>query len=195
MAFGSQYRRENERAALATVYGWVRDGIPSRDHRLPNSVIGTRRLFSALRTIDLSTSDAETILDILSSRGFIVRAVTNGTSAAERFVDYLARFWDYDTSPYMTERKSHDHAIGRRHCYEMAGQVQRRWAPYFRDKLLGEITRTDLREFAYSLGTILAPKTRKGIMSAGTVALLWAVDNQLIPSNPAERLSRFMPRQ
>jgi len=181
----------DERAAMATVALWERDGIPSRDGRTVESITDTRRLIDKLRAADLSENEARSIIDILKSRGLIVSATVAGGPAAEPFVSFLARFWDYDKSPYIKEKLSHGHAITRRHCYDMTGYVRREWAPWWADILLGDVTRDQLREFSSKLAESLSGKTVNNAVDVGRTALRWAFDNRLIPSNPADRLPKY----
>jgi integrase len=182
----------NERAAMATVYGWERDGIPTRDGRSPDSITDTRRLIEKIRTADLSASEARSIVDILTERGFLSSAVLTGTAASRTLADYLREFWDYDRSPYVKEKLAHRQSIGRKHCYTMARHVKNWWTPFFPDTALGELSREDVRAFSLSLAdAAITDGSRLHIMTAGTTALRWAVNNGLISSDPSHGIARY----
>ena len=184
----------DERAAMATVYGWERDGIPSRDHRTVESVTGTRRLIDQLRTADLSKSDAERIVDVLRDRGLIVSTVTfAGSAGSEPFIDFLTRFWSWDDSPYVKEKRSRGQAIGRSRCYQLSTLVGKYWTPAFPPSvLLSELTRDSIRSFADSLADYeITNLTRNHILNAGFIALRWAAANGVIPSDPSAGLPLY----
>lgn len=70
--------------------------------------------------------------------------------------------------------------------------VKNYWRPHFGEKLLAELTRSDLREFSVTLTAKgLATQTRSHILNAGTVAIRWAYTNEMIPTNPAENVSKY----
>jgi len=74
----------------------------------------------------------------------------------------------------------------------MGKHVENHWKSYFGGKLLRDVTRGDLRNFAnYLSDKGLAAKTKNNILLAGTVALNWAHENQLITANPAAGLKKF----
>jgi hypothetical protein len=63
------------------------------------------------------------------------------------FRDYLLDFWDWDNSPYIKEKMRKKHGIHRHYVAEMKGSVARYWAPFFKDRLLGEISTQDIEDF------------------------------------------------
>jgi len=192
----------SERAALATVYGWERDGIPTRDGRSPDSITDTRRLIDKLRTADLSENEARTIVGILNDRGFLASAVLTGDRDAgpvgdylsRPLADYLAWFWDYDRSPYVQNKLRHGHAITRTHCENRLQYVRTHWKPWIESHpvTLAETTRATLDAFsAHLAGKALAPQTRNHILTAGTAALSYAHDVKAIRDNPADGLTFY----
>ena len=179
-------------AAMATVYGWERDGIPTRDGRSPVSVTETRRIVERLRVSDLSERDVRSIVSTFIERGFLESAVFTGSPSSRKLIDYLQEFWDYERSPYVKEKLAHRQRISRKHCYTMARHVKNWWTPYFPQIALGELTRENVRDFSLSLSEAdIADATRTHIMSAGLTALRWAANNQLISSDPTHGIMRY----
>jgi hypothetical protein len=128
----------------------------------------------------LSTGDATKILQILQARQFIVSAVVAGGPAAEPFGDFLCRFYRYDESLYIRDMIAHGQRIGRTHASQSLERARKHWLPYFTGKRLGEVARTDVRDFGLHLADPnlkLAPNTRNRILVVGTTALKWAYNN------------------
>ena len=75
----------------------------------------------------------------------------------------------------------------------MAGWIRTCWEPFFKDRHLSELRKSDLRDFSLWLAETrkLKAKSINTALSAGTVALRWAHAEELIPSNPAANLVKF----
>jgi hypothetical protein len=50
--------------------------------------------------------------------------------------------------PYVEEKRSHSITTGKIHARRCLERVNVYWVPYFKGKMLGEITRQDLRGFS-----------------------------------------------
>jgi integrase len=176
------------------VYRWLREGIPTGRKRKLRPVSETftpEAMMSYLQSAPLTSEQVARILAVLEDRR-LARGVVLAKPGSEPFLDFLLRFWDYDQSPYVEEKRTHCHRIGRRRCYDASRSVWGHWAPFFQGWLLGEVTKQSLKEFSMFLHRKgLAPKTINNILQAGTVALGWAARNDRIPSNPAEGLTKF----
>ena len=183
-----------ESAALAAVYYMERHGIPDRS-RSVREHIQIDTILDRLRGAEnLSTDDAARIVEQLKKRGLIVGATIAGGPAAEILSDWLLSFWDWNASPYVSELRAHGHSITRGHCLEMASYVRRYWEPHFKTKRVGEVSRSDLRDFGVSLADRLSPQTINHCLNAGSTALQWAHVNGLIPDDPTKKLKRFVVR-
>jgi integrase len=109
----------------------------------------------------------------------------------EPFIDFLRGFWSFDSSAYVREKIAHGQRITRRHCIDMRGRIKH-WEADFASSHLGEITRKQLSDFGVSLSQKgLAPASINKIITAGAVALRWAFENEMIPTNPAAGLKTF----
>jgi hypothetical protein len=185
----------NRNAAAVVVAGWLRDGLPEpgRAPRPVAEVLDVSTVLEAIHRASLTPPDAEKIVSALKARELIETAVVKAGPGSEGFIAYLSRFWDFEKSPYVRDKHAHGQRIGRRHCYDMNTWIRTYWKKYFGERRLSEIHKIDLKKFSLWLaetGTLRA-KTINNILSAGTVALRWAAENELIARNPAEGLMKF----
>jgi len=192
----------DERAALATVYGWERDGIPSKGNRSPDSVISTRRLIDGLRGAELADSEVRQILDIFRVRGYLISAVLPGDrdlGPVGEFLNrpleaYLEWFWDYEKSSYIQNKLRHGHSMGRTHCAERQGYVRNHWKPWLRDNpvTLAGTTRVTIDRFSAHLsGKGLSSQTKNHLLTTVTAALTYAYDVRVLPENPAAGITFY----
>jgi integrase len=193
---GRSTGQTNRDAAILVVYEWEHNGIPDRGGercRPGSETIDVDTILETIRKTDLTAQDAERIVTALKTCGLVEAAVVKSGPGSEQFTAFLSRFWNYDESPYVREKFAHGHSIGRRHCYDMSIWLKLYWQPFFADKRLSQIKKTDLKRFSLWLAESgnLKPKTINNILAAGTVALRWAKENELIAVNPAEGLMKF----
>lgn len=181
-----------ESAAMATVYGWERDGIPNRESRSVHSVLSTRRLIDSLKTADMDRGDAEKIASILRERGFVETVVFANDEAARPFLDFLREVWTFETSPYVRHRAAKNRPIGRKHAYSMLNHVNKWWAnsrhfyrPDGSQMLLGEIRKGHIEAFAEELSEAdVSDSTINHILNAGIAAFRYARKRELIRIDP-----------
>ena len=183
-------------AAMLVVAEWLSGGLPEplrKGVRPLSDVFEVHTILNAIRSTPLTPSDAERIVAALRARELVETAVVKAGLGSELFIAFLENFWDYEDSPYVRDKLAHDQRIGRRHCYEMALLVRHYWKPYFSKRLVMEIRKTDLQAFSLFLKEEkhLKGKTINNCLAVGTVALRWAHQNEIIPSNPAEGLMKF----
>ena len=140
-----------------------------------------------------SPPDAEQIVRALKDQELIETAVLKASPGSECLVTFLNRFWSYEESPYVRVKLAHGHSIGRRHCKDMTGWVRTCWTPFFKERRLAEIRKSDLEAFSLWLAEErkLKAKSINTALSAGTVAFRWAYAEKLVPANPAEGLVKF----
>jgi integrase len=188
-------RQTDESAAIKTAYEWFRDGIPQK------AKVHSIKQFSLRDMLkEADFGDAEFIVDELKHRGLIRSAVFTGTKQDQKFEDFIINFWDYENSPYIKEKLRKNHGIHRRYCYEQLGSVKRYWIPFFQGKLLGEITRQNIEAFIEYFETlpetkgIRIPKSAKRkntIIQAGTIALSWAFNKEMIDRDITQGITWF----
>lgn len=191
-----------ERAALATIYGWSRDGIPSRSDRTPESLVSTKGLIDRLRTAEMEDVDVESIIKVLADRGAIQSAVFStdadrgpvGAFLEVPLEEYLLWFWDFDQSAYVANKIAHGHSIGRTHCDTRIRFVKKHWVPWLRENptTLASATRATIDSFSLQLGKKdLSPQTKNHILTAGTAAFTYAFDTRIIRENPVAGISFY----
>lgn len=128
------------------------------------------------RSEHITSDDVASLVKVLQDRSLLASASLTSDDAPP-FMDFLAEFWDYERSPYIREKLAHNQSITRRTCYDRGLAIKNYWKKLFPQKRLDEVTKKDLRAFALTVNQIMA---------AGTIALRWAYENDLIPSNPAD---------
>jgi integrase len=104
---------------------------------------------------DLTMEDAEYICQGLKKRGLLRDYILPETKKAIPFSEYLLNFWDWDKSEYIREKLRKSHGIHRRYTIEMLNNVRRYWVPYFKDKMMGDITRKDINNMMNHLEMIV----------------------------------------
>ncbi|GHV84038.1 hypothetical protein AGMMS50212_13780 [Spirochaetia bacterium] len=194
--------KNNRDEAIAVVSLWLRDGIPPP---LPKKVakrvarpltieLSTNQVLAELKKAELSAADVSKIEKILMGKELALRIIRSNSTEAETVVGFLIRFWDYEQSPYVEEKHSHKVSIGLTHTKHSLERVNRYWEPYFKGKLLGEITRKDIKDFSVELSKNnqnLSPLTLKQILRVGVTAFRWAHANGLIPIDPTQALPAY----
>jgi hypothetical protein len=189
-------RQTDEAAAIKTAYEWFRQGIPQKD-----KIINIRQYTLRDMVREIDCADAEFIVQELKRRGFLKSAVMAGTKQDRDFEEFITNFWDYDNSPYIREKLRKRHGIHRRYCYEQLGAVKKYWIPYFSGKLLGEIARQDVEAFIEYFETLQetkkderipqSAKRRNIIIQAGTIALSWAFNKEMIDRDVTQGITWF----
>lgn len=186
---------KNRDEALLIIAEWLKTGIPTGRVRKPRTLeiaAGIENILKVIRRSELNSDDALRIVQALKDRELIdIVAVKSGKGSVS-FTDFLNNFWDYETSPYIREKKAHGQSIGKRHCYEMMSRFNKYWREPFQDRKLNSITRQDLKDFSMSLvESGLAPASVNKIMTVGTTCLTWVFREGFIPANPTVGLVGF----
>jgi integrase len=150
-------------------------------------------ILNTIRSSSLTAKDAERVVLALKDQELIETAVIKTSPGSESLITFLERFWTFDSSAYVREKLAHGHRIGRRHCYDMKVWVKTYWKLFFTERRLSEICRANLKDFSLWLAESknLKPKTINNVLAAGTVALKWAHENDLIAANPTDGLVKF----
>lgn len=138
-------------------------------------------VLEALRSLDLTPSNASAIIDILTKKNLIGTILTTEDVGAESISAFLKRFWDYDSSPYIKEKLHKNHSIHKKYVKANHYTVERFWAPFFGDTPIAKVTKGDLNELMDSLDPALSGARRNNIIKAGTIALRWAYNNHVVP--------------
>jgi integrase len=144
-------KQESEAEAMKIAFEWLTNGIPKSGETVSYKQFSLRDMTKA---VDISKEDAAFICKELQRRGLLKSYVLHDTKKAIDFSEFLLNFWDWDNSPYIKEKLRKKHSIHRSHAIEMTGTVKKYWIPFFKDKLLGEITRQDIEGFIVYLESL-----------------------------------------
>ena len=178
---GISTKKKTEDEAMAVAFQWLRDGIPQK-----NEAFQTHELIlkDAVRKIQTNT-EAEAMLSELKRLGWIKNGVVKETPAAVSFISFLSGFWEWETSPYISEKLRKSHGIHKRHCKKQKQCIDLYWEPFFNDRCLGEISTVDIDAFITHMGKKDLSASRKNcVIKAGTVALRWAFTKGRIEQDP-----------
>ena len=139
--------QETEAGAMQTAFRWLQDGIPRQNSGLQTEAITLKKysLRDMAKETDLNMEDADYICRELRKRGLLKDFILPETKKAIPFAEYLLDFWDWEKSEYIREKRRKSHGIHRRYTVEMLNMVNRYWVPYFKDKMMGDITRRDIK--------------------------------------------------
>jgi integrase len=183
--------------ALLVVNDWLKDGLPTKaqaPRRTLAETFSVQGAIDAIRHEPLVTKDVEKIVSILQERGFLASYALRNSPGAELFEAFALRFWDFDRSPYIQEKKAHGQKIGKKHCLSSAQRLGKYWVPLFKGKCLSSITRDDVRRLSIEIAKpekALTQSSLNRILVAGTTALKWAYTNGLIPTDPTVGVMKF----
>ena len=181
--------------AILTVAQWLRDGVPNQrteKKRNIQELLDIDSLIATIRGSNLAPNDGLRIVETLRDLGLIESITIKTRTSSELFIPFLKRFWNYDESPYIREKLAHGQRIGKRHAQDMMSRVHEHWEPFFKDACLCDVSKKGLKDFSlYIADKKLAASTINKTLIAGTTALRWAFENELIFSNPTIGLLHF----
>ncbi|MDR0496746.1 MAG: site-specific integrase [Treponema sp.] len=144
-------KQETESGAVSTAFQWLKEGIPRQGGTVPLRKYSLRDM---ARKADISPADCEFICKELKRRGLLKSYVLPESKQAVDLTEYLLGFWDWEKSDYIRERLRKNHGLHRNHVIEMAAIIQKYWTPFFKGRMLGEITRQDIEDFIAYIETL-----------------------------------------
>jgi hypothetical protein len=173
-------RKDTEAEAFKVVFRWLQEGVPQKQETVKVRQLSLKSLVRGVST----EREAETILKELTRIGFLKGYILAGTDKARDLIEFLSGFWDWKHSPYVREKLRKKHSLHETHCLQMARAIDQHWKPHFNGRLLGEITRQDLNVFIDAIGGLDCSAPRKNMLiRAGTIALKWAYNRDMIDRN------------
>jgi integrase len=182
-------KQTSEAEAIETAFKWLREGRPTKN----GSRIGIS-LQEALREVK-TTAEADFVCRELKRQGLLKTYVITESKQAVDFSAYLQNFWDYDTSPYIKEKLRKNHGIHRNYTVGQKLSAEKYWMPFFKDRLLGDITRQDIENFIDDLANRKLSAGRKNrILKAGTIPLRWAFAKETIEKDVTTGITWFSGR-
>lgn len=177
-------------AAIKTALDWYSQGKIKAEKK--EKSLETLSLFNEIRKSDISDADALKMLDLLKQKGIIKSYIKTGAKNDILLSEYLLNFWNWEKSEYINEKLRTGKQIGRTHSKENCNRIKYNWIPYFKGKLLGEITRQDLKDFLTKIQKMdLADSTKTKIWLAGAQALRYAYNNELLDRDITAGLTGF----
>jgi len=184
--------KKDEKEAMQAAFQMLRDGIPKNKNREQKTVtVQDLTLKETARKVK-TKEEAQIILNELKRHGWIKSYVLKGTAGAEDFISFLTKFWDWEESPYIREKLRKEHGIHRRYCKGQKSNVAMYWMPYFKGRLLGEITAKDVDDFIDHIGQKPFSASWKNLLIyTGTIPLSWAFSKGMIGDNPASGHMKF----
>ncbi|MDR0497057.1 MAG: site-specific integrase, partial [Treponema sp.] len=152
--------KKTEKEATDIAFVWLRDGIPQKNVVVR---VGDLSLKDMARNIKVG-EEAETLLIELRRLGWVKSYVQSETPGAVDFISFLTGFWDWETSPYIKEKRRKNHGIHRRHCQIQGRAIPLYWEPFFKGRFLGDITATDIDAFIDYMGEMDVSASRKNVV-------------------------------
>lgn len=169
---------------------WYSEGKIERGGR--NQTLEAKAISEEVRKSDLTDDDVLKLIGIAKQRGIIKSYVKAGDKNDVPLADYLLNFWTWEKSEYIKEKLRREKSIGRARAKDCWRCVKNYWIPFFKDKLLGELTKQDLREFLSYIQTLeWANATKNKIWLAGAQAIRYAYNNEIIDRDITAGLSGF----
>lgn len=218
---GKSTGKRNRDEAAGVAADWLKNGRPTntkRESKRPvDETMTLDTILAGLRSNTLSPDDVTKIIEVMKDRQIIENAIVRSSVGSVRLIEYLQKFWDYDTSPYIREKRLHGQQIGKTRAKDSTRQVKY-WKKYFGDeKRIGEVTTSDLRDFSLWLAEYkvlpkkklrktegkatmalataplktLSAGTINKILVTGTLPLKWAANHNELPSDPGKGLMKF----
>jgi integrase len=174
-------KKTDEKEAMKVAFLWLRDGIPNKSAITNVHELSLKDVAKKIKT----EAEAETLLAEMKRLGWVKSYVLKETPQAVDFIAYLKNFWDWENSPYISERLREADGIHMVHCRKQGQAITLYWEPFFNGRLLGEITATDIDAFITYMGTKkVSPSRRNIVIKAGFKALRWAFSKGKITIDP-----------
>jgi integrase len=174
-------KQTTEAEAVKTAFAWLRDGIPQKREPVKVQDMAIKDVARKIKT----KAEAEILLEGMKRMGWIKSYVLAGSMAAQDFASFLSDFWDWEKSPYIKEKRRKNHGIHRAHCIRQGQAATLYWEPYFKGRIMGDITAADIDAFINSIGEKpLSAARMNSVILAGTKPLRWAFSKGKIETDP-----------
>ena len=145
-----------------------------------------------IRKADLSDDDLLFLLEEYKRRGLLKNYILTGSKKDLPAFDFLLNFWTWEKSDYIREKIRQNHRMGKRHVSKMYGAIKNHWQEIVKDKDLCEITKQDIKKLIEHLSALtISYKSKNDIIRAGTTAIRWAFNNELLDKDPTQGIIFF----
>lgn len=183
-------KQTDKEEAIKTAFAWYSSGKISRKDKEQN--LKALSILDEIRKTDINNPDIVKMLELLKKRGIIKSYVVTGSQDDVKFTDYLINFWTWGKSEYIQEKLKSGKSVGKSRVLATQLRVKKYWLPFFGEKLLGEITRQDLKEFQTYLQKLeISSDTKNDIWLAGSQAIRYAYNNEIIERDITAGLTGF----
>jgi integrase len=174
-------KKRTEAEALQVAFQWLRDGIPQKQATIKVKDLSLKDAARKIKT----KAEAEVLLNEMKRIGWIKSYVLTESPAAQDFALFLSEFWDWNKSAYIAEKRRKNHGIHRAHCIRQGQAATLYWEPFFKGRILGDITAADVDAFINHMGGLpLSAGRKNGVILAGTKPLRWAFSKGKIETVP-----------
>jgi len=181
-------KKKTEEEAREVAFKWLRNGIPQKKAAVRVSDLSMKDMVRKIK----AGEEAETLLTELRRLGWVKSFVQSETPGAVDFISFLTEFWDWDTSPYIKEKRRKNHGIHRRHCNIQGRAISLYWESFFKGRFLGDISAADIDAFINHMGDLDLSASRKNVViKAGTKPLRWAFSKGKIDKDPTRGHTLF----
>jgi len=144
-------KKETKTEAIQIAFDWLKNGLPQKGEIVNFKKYTLRHM---AKETDITQDDAEFICKELQRRGLLKSYVLKESVQAVDFVTYLTDFWNWEKSPYIKEKLRRNHGLHRRYAIKMTGAINKYWLPFFKGKVLGEVSRQDIEAFITHLESL-----------------------------------------
>jgi len=183
-------KQTDKSEAIKTAWAWYSAGEISRTDKKQD--IKSLSIFEEIRKNDINNSDIAKMLEILKERGVVKTYVLSGAKDDIKLADYLIDFWTWEKSDYIQERIKSGKSVGKSRAKATLYRIKKYWIPFFKDKLLGELTRQDLKDFQAFLQKMeISSGTKNDVWNAGAQAIRYAYNNEIIERDITAGLTGF----
>ncbi|MDR0323898.1 MAG: tyrosine-type recombinase/integrase, partial [Treponema sp.] len=182
--------KKTENEAMQAAFQMLRDGIPQKK---TNTVLSMNDLCvkDMVRKLKDET-EVQKVMAELQRSGWVKSYVQKDTFGAVDFVSFLKTFWDWETSPYVTEKRRQKDSIHKRHCSNQTGAINLYWDGFLKGRFLGDISYDDIDAFIKHLEPLnLSAERKNGIIAAGTKPIRWAFEKGKITVDPTRGHTMF----
>jgi hypothetical protein len=179
-------KQDTRAAAIAAAYNWLKNGKP-----VVNGDTIALSVTEAVKRIR-TTAEADFVCRELKRRGLLKEFIIAGGEKDIDFPSYLQAFWDFDTSSYVKEKLRRKHGIHRNYTMGQRLVIEKYWMPFFKGRLLGSITRSDIEKFIdYISERDLSAARKNAILKAGTIPLRRAFSTEVIEKDITTGITWF----
>lgn len=134
-----------------------------------------------IRQSELSDDEVTLLLQQLQKQGKLKSFVLSESPQDIKAFDYALEFWNKEKSDYIKDRKRRGLSNFDQHLQACAGYLNNYWKDFLGDKLLGEITRKDIKAMFSKMDSLdRNGNTKNHIMRAMLTPLKYAYHNELV---------------